>query len=174
MKKLIGSIMLVFIISSSFSQFSKAELQVNGLTCSMCSLATQKQLQTIEFIDSIGTDLNKTSYNLYFKDNSDVNNDLIKRKVEDAGFSVGSLVLTASFNNLTIGKNFHIDYKNATYFLVGDAPKIINGEVKLKIADKGFVTDKEFKTYKKYASEYPSILTGKTAEGKKAYHMILL
>ena len=38
------------------AQFIKAELVASGLTCSMCSFATQKQLQTVPYIDSIGTD----------------------------------------------------------------------------------------------------------------------
>lgn len=174
MKNLIFSAILILAFSPTHAQFEKAELQVNGLTCSMCSLATQKQLQTIEFIDSISTDLNKIAYFLYFKQTIEVSSDLIKRKVEDAGFSVGSLILTTSFKNLTIGKNYHFDYKNTTYFLMGNFPKIINGEIRLKVVDKGFVTDKEFKTYKKYGAEFPSYLTGKTTDGKKAYHLMII
>ena len=174
MKNLLFITLLIFAFPKAYTQFEKAELQVNGLTCSMCSLATQKQLQTIEFIDSIGTDLNKTSYFLYFKQKAEISSDLIKRKVEDAGFSVGSLVLTMSFKNLTIGKNYHFDYNSTSYFLMGDFPEIIDGEIRLKIVDKGFVTDKEYKTYKKYGTEFPSYLTGKTTDGKKAYHLILI
>jgi hypothetical protein len=40
-----------------FGQFDSARLQVNGLTCSMCSKATQEQLETMKFIESIETDL---------------------------------------------------------------------------------------------------------------------
>ena len=39
------------------AQFIKAELQASGLTCSMCSFATQKQLKTLSYVDSIGVNL---------------------------------------------------------------------------------------------------------------------
>ena len=61
------------------AQFIKAELQASGLTCSMCSFATQKSLQTLDFIDSIGTDLDHTIFMIYFKPNSIVNLDKINQ-----------------------------------------------------------------------------------------------
>ena len=86
-------IMLLLLSSTSQAQFINTKLQVAGLTCAMCSFATQKQLQTLNFIDSIDTDLESNTFLLTFKQGLEVNFDLIKTRVEDAGFSVSSLVV---------------------------------------------------------------------------------
>ena len=52
-------LLLVTTISAAKAQFTKAELQVSGLTCSMCSKATEKSLRTLDFIGDIKADLNR-------------------------------------------------------------------------------------------------------------------
>src|SRR5690606_27389858 len=84
--------------SLSAQQISKAELKVTGLTCSMCSQATEKSLKTLDFIGSVTPDLNKNIFLIDFKSDKNVNLDLLKKKVEDAGFSVGSLLATIHFS----------------------------------------------------------------------------
>ena len=168
------AIMCILLFFNVNAQFSKARLKVNGLTCSMCSLATQKQLQTIDFIDSIETDLNTTSYILYFKKNADIDCDLIKKKVEDAGFSVGSLILSANFNNQKIENNYHYPFKNTLYHFVDVKYQILNGNVMVKLIDKGFVGDKEFKKYNKIAQGHPCYQTGKMTDVDRVYHLTIV
>lgn len=173
MKNLIFILTLVFVSLNTSAQFSKAELQVNGLTCSMCSLATQKQLQTLDFIDSIGTDLNQTIYILYFKKGADTDADQIRKKVEDAGFSVGSLTFTIAIETMKVENNAQYVYKDAVYQFMNIESQTLNGNVNFKVIDKGFITDKEYKNYLKAASKYPAYKTGKTLEGKRVYHITL-
>jgi len=52
-------IILITSITAAKAQFTKAELQVSGLTCSMCSKATEKSLRTLGFIGDIKADLNR-------------------------------------------------------------------------------------------------------------------
>jgi copper chaperone CopZ len=174
MKKLnlTGVLLLLTIITNA--QFNRAELKVNGLTCSMCSYATEKQLNTIDFIDSIGNDLDHTTYILYFKKDADINSDLIKSKVEDAGFSIGSLIYTANFTNLKIENNYHLTYKSTLYHFMNVKSVTLNGDVRLKLIDKGFVSDKEFKRYRKMAEKYPCYQTGKMPDADKVYHLTLI
>ncbi len=172
MKNILFIISLFSFITAN-AQFSKAELVANGLTCSMCSLATQKQLQTISFIDSIGTDLNHTTFILYFKKNVTIDCDLIRKKVEDAGFSVGSLILTAHFENVKVENNFHYNYKNTLYHFMDIKPQTVNGNIKMKLIDKGFISDKEYKKYKKIAEKYPCYETGKMTDADRVYHITI-
>ena len=51
----------------SQAQIIKAELTATGLTCSMCSKATYKQLTSIPEVEKVESDLNKTAFILYFK-----------------------------------------------------------------------------------------------------------
>ena len=88
------------------AQFEKADVQVSGLTCSLCQLATQKALKTLDFVSDIKPDLNKNIYVLTFKKDKAVDLDLIKKKVKEAGFSVSKLVATFNFNKLSVSNNF--------------------------------------------------------------------
>lgn len=172
MKKLI----LFLVMACSFAgkaQFIKAELQASGLTCSMCSFATQKQLKTLSFIDSIGTDLNNTTFILYFKKDSPIDLDRIKKKVEDAGFFVASLKVTYHFDNLQIENDFHFDYQSNLYHFMNVKPQTLSGNRLLRVIDKGFVTDKEYKKYSKETT-LPCYKTGKMPEVNRVYHVTLL
>ncbi len=178
MKKYIIKIIIVcgFIIShiAVQAQFIKAELKVSGLTCSMCSFATQKQLQTLTFIDSIGTDLNHTTFILSFKKDSIVDPELIKKKVEDAGFSVASLVFTFHFDNLKIENNYQMGYQNSLYTFMNVKPRTLNGNAKIKILDKGFVTNKEYKKYLKDIAAINREQASKTQKENSIYHITIL
>jgi copper chaperone CopZ len=174
MKKIILGLLMFPLVFSASAQFTKAELVVNGLTCSMCSFATQKQLKTIDFIDSIGTDLNHTTFILYFKKGADINTDIIKRKVEDAGFAVGSLIYTATFTNLKIDNNTHYDHNNTLYHFIDVKPQTLNGTVRVRVIDKGYVSDKEFKKYKKLADKFPCYETGKMPNVNRVYHLTMM
>jgi hypothetical protein len=46
-------------------------------------------------------------------------------------------------------------------------PSTLNGEVKLKILDKGFVVDKEYKKLSNMTNQYPSYVGNK----KNTYHI---
>ena len=155
------------------AQFSSAELQVNGLTCSMCSKATQAQLETIDFIDSIETDLVNTTYILHFEDNAQISADLIKRKVEDAGFSVGSLVLTANFENQEIENHYHHPFENILYHFLEVDEQTLDGPTQLRIVDEGFISVKEYKIFRKVAADYPCFESGKMEGADRVYHVTL-
>jgi copper chaperone CopZ len=129
------------------AQFIKGELQAAGLTCSLCSKSTVGQLKTLDFIDSIGTDLAHASFTLYFKKDKPIDLSQIKKKVEDAGFSVASLSLTAKFDNLKVDSSGCFNYQNIGFCIVTRNPHTLNGDVNFKIIDKGFVTGKEYKKY---------------------------
>lgn len=157
----------------AFSQFQNAELQVNGLTCSMCSKATQKQLETIGFIDSIETDLVNTTYVLHFKKDEDISADLIKRKVEDAGFSVGSLTLFIEFKEQSIENHYHHPINDDLYHFLDVESKTLDGNVGLRIVDKGFISHKEYKQFRKIAADYPCYESGKMEGADRVYHVTL-
>ena len=129
-----------------------------GLTCSMCSNAINKQLKATVGVDSVSTDLNTNTFTVYFKKDSKIMPKVLKEGVEKAGFFIGSLVITVPTENLKIDKNKTILFHGSTFVLLNEELKNSNGETKLKIYDKGYVTQKEhkklLKTFSKTAS-YP-------------------
>ncbi len=100
---------------TSSAQIRKASLQAAGLTCAMLLKSHAGILKTLSFVDKIDTDLNATTFLLSFKPGATVNIDEIKAKVEDAGFSVAKLVLTASFDKVAVEKDAHIQYAGSTF-----------------------------------------------------------
>jgi copper chaperone CopZ len=150
------------------AQFEKAEVQVSGLTCSMCQLATQKALKTIDFVSDIKADLNKNVFVLTFKKDKPVNFDLIKKKVKDAGFSISKLITTFNFNKISISNN-HFNYDGYNYYLINSPDKMLTGEVRLTIISSGFIPSAEFKKYAAQTSD-PSYKTAMSGN-EKVFHV---
>src|SRR5437762_7614650 len=102
MKKLMLMILTVTMVLNAHAQFTKATLQATGLTCAMCSNAINKALQKITFVESVKSDIKNSAFNIVFKQNEATDIDALKKAVEDAGFSIGSLKLTGTFKEMQI------------------------------------------------------------------------
>ena len=129
-------ILFVATVTVAKAQFSKAELQVSGLTCSLCARTTEKSLKALPFISDIKPDLIHNVYFITFKDNVPVNFEEISKKVRSSGFSVSYLKTTFNFNNTKVADNA-FTYGSDTYKLL-NADKALTGPVLLTIVDKGF------------------------------------
>ena len=87
---------------------------------------------------------------LKFKNNTQIDFDVIRKKVEDAGFSVAELRLVLNTSESNIKENTHLHIKDDLFHIVEIADvKKLNGTIKLKILDKGFVSEKEYKKWAK-------------------------
>lgn len=137
---------LALTANAASAQFIKAELQVNGLTCSMCSKATEKSLHTLNFIGDIKVDLNRNIFLITFKKDAPVNLDQINKMVENAGFFVNSLKATFNFSNIKVTNNY-FSYTGDTYHLVSTGNKELNGPVALTVVEKGFAPPSVYKKY---------------------------
>lgn len=161
--KLILSILFLALGLHSEAQFSKASLQASGLTCSMCSKAVKVALEEVPFVEKVQVDIKNQQYNMTFKGGSTVQFDALSKAVEDAGFSVAGLKVTADLNAVTAAKDEHIQIGNMYFhFLNGDG-KQLNGATTFSLVDKGFVQPKEFKKYSA-RTKMKCLQTGK-AEG---------
>jgi copper chaperone CopZ len=148
MKTVKVSILFFFAIiglQAQAQQISNAELQVTGLTCSMCAKATETALQRLDFIDGIKPDLNKNLFSLTFKSDKKVNLDQIRKKVEEAGFSIGQLTATFNFKNVKVDDKGRASIEGNTYQFVNADQKVLNGPVKVAIVDKDFISGTSYK-----------------------------
>jgi copper chaperone CopZ len=136
---------LALSIGVANAQFIKAELQVSGLTCSMCSKATEKSLRTLEFISDVKVDLNKNIFVLTFKKDVPVSLDQISKKVQNSGFFVNNLKLTFNFDNVKVDDNY-FTYAGDT-FKVMNATHPLTGDVAVTVVDKGFSPPSVYKKY---------------------------
>ncbi|MES3019610.1 MAG: heavy metal-associated domain-containing protein [Bacteroidota bacterium] len=148
------------------AQFEKAEVWVSGMTCSMCQMATQKSLKTIDYIGSIEPNLKTNSFILTFKKGKEVDLDVIKKKIKDAGFSVSRLITTFNFNNRTsVTNNFVFTYAGSTYRFVNVGDKVLHGEVNLLLLSSGFVSTSDYKRYSAQNFD-PSYKTGMSGKAR--------
>ncbi len=138
------------------AQITKAELVATGLTCSMCSNAINKQFKSMPEVESVTTDLNSNTFTINLKKENTLTPKAFKDKVEKAGFFIGSLVLTMPFDNIKAADNIAYNNNNVSYIFLDTKTQTLQGEVKVKVLDKGFVTQKEYKKLIKSYSKYPS------------------
>ena len=180
MKKLFVGLLMILGISAS-AQFSKASLQASGLTCSMCSKAVKNALEKISFVDKVQVDIKNQQYNLTFKENSAPDFDILSKAVTDAGFSVASLKVTASVNELQVGKDEHVEIGNYRFHFLNSNGQTLNGDVSFSLVDKSFVSSKDFKKYAAM-TKMPCVQTGRmakccskegAAEPTRIYHAVI-
>ena len=139
-------ILVVLTTGIAKAQFTKAELQVSGLTCALCAKATEKSLRTLPYISDIKPDLIHNIFVITFKGGLPVNFDEISKKVQDAGFFVNNLKTTIDFDNAKIEGN-HFSYGGDNFEVVNAPGKSLNGQVLVTIVDKGFAPRSVSKKY---------------------------
>jgi copper chaperone CopZ len=144
MKKMILLIAIAFSASAN-AQVTKVSLQASGLTCSMCSNSIYKALKTLDFVDKVDADIKTYTFEISFKENSSVDFDMIKKKVEGAGFFVSGFVATIHFNNVKVSNGQPITIADKTFYFVNTNDHVLNGLKQVKVLDKGFVSAKEYK-----------------------------
>lgn len=155
MKSLIAFIATIIISTGlAKAQFTTAELQVSGLTCSMCSKATEKTLSTLPFIDHIKADLNHNVFFITFKSNTPVIMAQVMKKVQDAGFSINKL--KAAFNFAGVRQNHGtFNYAGQTFIVVNNNNPL-QGPVPLTFVDKGYAPASVYKKYTLKATANPA------------------
>ncbi|MFD0766691.1 heavy-metal-associated domain-containing protein [Mucilaginibacter lutimaris] len=158
---------LLFIatVTVAKAQFTKAELQVSGLTCSLCARTTEKSLKALPFVSEIKPDLMRNIYVITFKSDVPVDFSQISKKVKDSGFSVSYLKTTFNFDNAKIADNA-FTYGDNTYKLL-NADKVLTGPVTVTIVDKGFAPSSVTKKHLGKNAEEATTATGRT------YHLTI-
>ncbi len=170
MKKILLIFAVWLFAFSANAQFLRAELEVTGLTCSMCSLSTQKSLKTLDFIEAIKPDLNKNVFYITFKEGKVVSLDAMKDKVQAAGFSVSRLTAIYRFSEPQNDAQF--TYGGSLYRFLDAKSARLNGEKRLTVMDKDFVPSKTFKKFSGGVTD-PSYLSGKNDKHQRVYHISL-
>ena len=168
--KILVAVILWFTIQNTKAQIAKAEIMATGLTCSMCSNAIYKQLIAQQGVEKVGVDLNTNTFVVFLNKNNQVTPKILKEKVEKAGFFVGSMVIYLPFENLKITDNLLVKENNLSLTFIKAKPKTLNGITPLKILNKGYVTQKEYKKTLKSFIKY----SGFETENKENYHVKLL
>jgi len=135
----------IIISMASDSQVTRVFFQASGLTCSMCSNSINKSLRTLDFVDKITADVRNYTFEVSFKDGSNVDFDRIKKKVEDAGFSIGDFKATIYLSNNQLAGDQTIKIGTSTLLIVNGKDQTLHGDIIVRFLDRGFVSSKEYK-----------------------------
>jgi copper chaperone CopZ len=125
--KILISVLLFSIPFLLNAQIQKAEFQASGLTCSMCSNAINKALKTLPFIESINVDLNRNLFTISFSKKATADIDAIKKKVEDAGFSIAKFWIYIDGDNQQVSNDEHIVLGGREFHFMHVSPQTLNG-----------------------------------------------
>ncbi len=162
MKKLLLIITITLLAVQSRAQFKTATLQATGLTCAMCSNAINKALQAVPFVESVRSDIKNSAFAIVFKEGAETDIDALKAAVEDAGFSIGNLKLTATFTAMNIDNDKHVKFGQHNFHFLNVTGQTLNGEATITVVDKDFITAKQFKKISA-SSKKPCVGNGKSA-----------
>jgi copper chaperone CopZ len=163
MKKIFFACLVMIMGLGVNAQFSKASLQASGLTCSMCSKAVKSAIETVPSVEKVMVDIKNQQYNITFKSDAVINFDELSKAVEDAGFSVAALKVTANVSDIKVEKDEHYLIGNKYFHFLNGYGKQLNGETTFSLVDKSFVSAKDFKKYSA-SSKMKCVQTGKAAE----------
>ena len=155
-KLLLFSFATALATGKGYGQIKKAEIIATGLTCSMCSNAINKQLKSLEGVDKVETDLNTNTFTVYLQPDSRLTPADLRDSVEKAGFFVGSMVITVSLEKVVPKDNATVHAEGTTLVFVDSKERMLNGATRLKVQDKGYVTQKEYKKLQKSYAKYPT------------------
>lgn len=180
MKKIIAVIAL-FTSFHSFAQIKTVNLQASGLTCSMCSNSINKALYTIDYVTNVKANIKSSSFEISFKPDAKIDFDLLKKKVEDAGFHVAKLTAVVNFDNQKVENDKHINFNGIVLHFLHVTEQQLNGEKTIQVLDKGFVSSKDFKKNSLYTKMdcYKTGVAGSCctksglAAGSRIYHVTI-
>ena len=88
--------------------------KVDGLTCSMCSLNVQKQLEKVYFVENVESNIEEVTYEIQLKKNHYIDFYAIENAIVDAGFSINKesvIIDTKNTNDFWQNSNYII-WKN--------------------------------------------------------------
>jgi copper chaperone CopZ len=144
MKKILITIALLASVLTQ-AQVKSVSLQASGLTCSMCSNSITKALKSLSFVQAVESDIKTYTYEISFNPNSAVDFDIIRKKVEAAGFAVSAFIINIHFPETEIKNDQPVVILDKTFVFVNTQDQVLTGDKKITVLDKGFVTAKEFK-----------------------------
>jgi copper chaperone CopZ len=162
MKKIMILLLVLSFGVVANAQITKASLTASGLTCSMCSKAVKEAIEEVSFVEKVQVDIKNQRYNITFKNEAPVDLDALGKAVEDAGFSIASLSVTANVPSVTVTKDTHFQIGNHYFHFLNANGQQLNGTATLQLVDKQFVPAKDFKKYSA-ASKMECVQTGKAA-----------
>lgn len=174
-------VLLCFGAATTYAQITSIDLQASGLTCSMCSNAILKSLQTLPFVEKIQSNVKTSNFHIDIKKGITPSFDLIRKKVEDAGFFIANLEFELQIDTLGIAADQHADLEGQLFHFMNMPAQTLQGNLRFQLLDKGFVPTKAWKKYATWTSMScfkagytADCCPASSAKGTRIYHITRL
>jgi len=131
----------------AFAQILSATIGVNGLTCSQCSRSVEMSLRRLPFVQKVDMNLAHTQGTVYFKQGKPINLEALAQAPRDAGFSTRFVRIRLDLSAIHPGERCFVYQGKAFYFLQPLQKQQRSAIMGFQIIAKGFLTDKEWRTY---------------------------
>jgi len=157
MHKLLLVILLLLFLGGqqyTFAQFSGGRLQATGLTCALCNKAIHQSLEQLPFVTKVEADIKSSSFTLTFGGNGGVSPAKLKAAVEDAGFFVGELQLTGTWNQDPIEGGVPFVWGEQTFEFISAKTPATSKAFNCIVVGKGYLTEKGLKRIRTEYSEF--------------------
>ncbi|HNP54079.1 MAG TPA: heavy-metal-associated domain-containing protein [Ferruginibacter sp.] len=139
-------VMLLLMCSTSAkAQVQSVSIQASGLTCSMCSNAIRKALESDASVLEVKANIKNSSFDVRFKPLATIDFDGLKHKVEEAGFFVARFDVRYHVDHLPLTPDAHVKLNGYLFHVLNTTERTMGGDVQFQILDRGFVTAKEYK-----------------------------
>ncbi len=133
---------------AGFAQFTSASVRINGLTCSSCSMATEKAMMSLDFVEQVVMNLDAHVATVTFKAGQKVSLKALAQKVVDAGFSVGHLEATLQLNTPMALVDNSLAYGGDVYRFVSGQYSTFSTSVTITLVGSLYMDKGEFKKWK--------------------------
>jgi copper chaperone CopZ len=144
------SLILLTIFASAplRADFTWAEAEIEGLTCSMCAKSVELKVRDLDFVEDVKMDLVATKMRVDFKEHSHVDVRSIADAIDDAGFSVGTLKAAFVFDGLRIEEGKCVELDDKPYSFLKTGSRTLKGETVLKFLGEGYLPKSELAKWK--------------------------
>ena len=142
MRVLAVAVLFLF-CSQGRAEFTWAEIEVEGLTCSMCARSVELKVRELSFVEDVKMDLVATTMRIGFKKGSNVDVRSLAEAVDESGFSVGYVNAAFVFDGLEVSDGHCVLYQDTAYSFVRTGDRTLDGETLLKFIGEPFLPEEE-------------------------------
>jgi copper chaperone CopZ len=146
-------IFFTFSFSISYAQFIKAEVGVDGFTCSQCALSVERSIRQLPFVEDVKMDLNNGTALISFRKNREISIDKIAKKIYDSGFSVRYIHADYNFTNLSVDDYAVYKGEKDEFHFIDVGKNSFNGPVSIVFLNKRLISKKDYTHWEGWIKE---------------------
>jgi copper chaperone CopZ len=151
MVRLLCFVFIFFSIQyASKGQYKKAEVSIDGFTCSMCAMSVENSIRQLPFVADVKMDLNKSTAQVFFMEGKELSIKKLGDQVYRSGFSVRSIQVEYEFPALSIEDFYVFKPGKEQFHFLGVGQGNIKGSTTIIFLNKKLISRKEYPRWQEW------------------------